>query len=91
MGCGWFMDLRFPLALRSAPWIVSSLITGSWGESLCAGYPDSGRHRAGTARRRPVAGRGERRVPQLVVDDALACLRYAADLANERFLPLRQP
>lgn len=37
MGCGWFMDLRFPLALRSAPWIVSSLITGSWGESRVCG------------------------------------------------------
>ena len=29
--------------------------------------------------------------PQLVVDDVLACLRYAADLTNERFLPLRRP
>ena len=26
--------------------------------------------------------------PQLVIDDVLACLRYAADLTNERFLPL---
>jgi uncharacterized protein (DUF433 family) len=29
--------------------------------------------------------------PQLVVDDVLACLRYAARLADERFLPLRRP
>jgi len=29
--------------------------------------------------------------PQLVVDDVLACLRYAADLANERSLPPHQP
>jgi len=29
--------------------------------------------------------------PQLVVDDVLACLRYASDLTNERFLPLRRP
>ena len=29
--------------------------------------------------------------PQLVVDDVLACLRYAARLVDERFLPLRRP
>ena len=29
--------------------------------------------------------------PQLVLDDVLACLRYASDLTNERFLPLRRP
>ncbi len=29
--------------------------------------------------------------PQLVVHDVLARLRYAADLANERFLPRHQP
>ena len=29
--------------------------------------------------------------PQLDLDDVLACLRYASDLTNERFLPLRRP
>jgi hypothetical protein len=40
-------------------------------------------------------GPGPRQViadyPQLVDDDVLACLRYAARLADERFLPLRRP
>jgi uncharacterized protein (DUF433 family) len=29
--------------------------------------------------------------PQLVVDDVLACLQYAAQLAGDRFLPLHRP
>ena len=44
------------------------------------------RHRPGAARRGSVAGGVIADYPQLVVDDVLACLRFAADLTNQRLV-----